>query len=98
MAPGSMQAPLARRLKDRSGEVALTMEGGRSSVVLADNPPIYRDRRLHNLALAVDKNIPKKRVKTFSYVRVFIVSIIFDLNRNKSLIVQSMVITQWALT
>ena len=98
MAPGSMPAPLARRFKDRSGEIALTMEGGRSRVVLADNPPIYRDRRLHNLALAVDKNIPKKRVKTFSYVRVFIVSIIFDLNRNKSLIVQSMVITQWALT
>ncbi len=48
-------------------------------MVLADNPPIYRDRRLHNSALAVDKNVPKKRVKTFSYVRVFIVSIIFDL-------------------
>ena len=44
MAPGSMPAPLARRFKDRSGEVALTMEGGRSRVVLADNPPIYRDR------------------------------------------------------
>ena len=34
MAPGSMPAPLARRFKDRSGEVALTMEGGRSRVVL----------------------------------------------------------------
>jgi len=64
MALGSMPAPLARRFKDRSGEVALTMEGGRSRVVLADNPPIYRDRRLHNLALAVDKNISNAKYLT----------------------------------
>ena len=45
-APGSMPAPLGRRFKDRSGEVATTMEGGRSRVVVADNPPSYRDRFL----------------------------------------------------
>ena len=60
-APGSMPAPLGRRFKDRSGEVATTMEGGRSRVVLADNPPSYRDRVPHNLTLAVDKNVPNAK-------------------------------------
>ena len=58
MAPGSMPAPLGRRFKDRSGEVATTQEG---EVVLADNPPAYRDRRPHNLSLAVSKNIPNAK-------------------------------------
>ena len=57
-APGSMPAPLGRRFKDRSGEVATTVEGGRTRVVLADHPPVYRDRVPHNLSLAVERNVP----------------------------------------
>lgn len=58
-APGSMPAPLGRRFRDRSGEVA--MEAGSSRVVLADHPPVYRDRVPHNLALAVEKNVPNAK-------------------------------------
>ena len=54
---GSMPAPLGRRFKDRSGEVA-TMEGGRTRVVLADHPPVHRDRVPHNLSLVVERNVP----------------------------------------
>ena len=59
MAPGSMPAPLARRFKDRSGEVAVD-EGG--SAVVADTAvPVYTERRPHNLSLAVEKNQPNAK-------------------------------------
>ena len=37
------------------------MEAGSSRVVLADHPPVYRNRVPHNLALAVEKNVPNAK-------------------------------------
>ena len=53
MAPGSGPAPLRRRFKDRTGEV-VTLTGGQ--VVRAGNPPVYQNRRPHNLTLVISDN------------------------------------------
>ena len=53
MAPGSGPAPLGRRFKDRRGEV-VTLTGGQ--VVRAGNPPVYQNRRPHNLTLVISGN------------------------------------------
>jgi len=37
------------------------MEAGSSRVVLADHPPVYSYRVPHNLALAVEKNVPNAK-------------------------------------
>jgi len=44
-----MPAPLGRRFKDRSGQV-LVGAAPDGSDVTADRPPVYRGRRVHNLA------------------------------------------------
>ena len=53
MAPGSGPAPLGRRFKDRRGEV-VTLTGGQ--VARAGNPPVYPNRRPHNLTLVISDN------------------------------------------
>ena len=58
MAPGSGPAPLRRRFKDRTGEV-VTLTGGQ--VVRAGNPPVYQNRRPHNLTLAISDNARSAR-------------------------------------
>ena len=56
LAPGSMPAPLGRRFKDRSGQV-LVGAAPDGSDVTADRPPVYRGRRVHDLAVAVRQNL-----------------------------------------
>ena len=58
MAPGSGPAPLRRRFKDRTGEV-VTLTGGQ--VVRAGNPPVYQNRKPHNLTLAISDNARSAR-------------------------------------
>ena len=58
LAPGSGPAPLGRRFKDRRGEV-VTLTGGQ--VVRAGNPPVYQNRRPHNLTLAISDNARSAR-------------------------------------
>ena len=60
LAPGSMPAPLGRRFKDRSGQVLLGAAPDGSDVN-ADRPPVYRGRRVHDLAQAVRQNLPCPR-------------------------------------
>ena len=60
LAPGSMPAPLGRRFKDRSGQV-LVGAAPDGSDVTADRPPVYRGRRVHDLAEAVRQNLPGPR-------------------------------------
>jgi len=56
LAPGSMPAPLGRRFKDRSGQV-LVGAAPDGSDVTADRRPVYRGRRVHDLAEAVRQNL-----------------------------------------
>ena len=58
MALGSGPALLGRRFKDRRGEV-VTLMGGQ--VVRAGNPPVYQNRRPHNLILAISGNARSAR-------------------------------------
>ena len=58
MALGSGPALLGRRFKDRRGEV-VTLMGGQ--VVRAGNPPVYQNRRPHNLTLAISDNARSAR-------------------------------------
>ena len=46
---------------DNTSSSMEAMEGGSSRVVLADHPPVYRNRVPHNLALAVEKNVPNAK-------------------------------------
>ena len=45
-----------------SMEAMEAMEAGSSRVVLADHPPVYRNRVPHNLALAVEKKCTKCKI------------------------------------
>ena len=49
-----------RRFKDRSGQV-LVGAAPDGSDVTADRPPVYRGRRVHDLAEAVRQNLPGPR-------------------------------------
>ena len=51
---------LGRRFKDRSGQV-LVGAAPDGSDVTADRPPVYRGRRVHDLAEAVRQNLPGPR-------------------------------------
>jgi len=47
---------------DNTSSSMEAMEAGSSRVVLADHPPVYRNRVPHNLALAVEKKCTKCKI------------------------------------